>query len=69
MDKKQLYDWVFHYNHYTGLWNAAKRGNQEALFSNNSDERVLRSSDINTLVEIICKTKGTNKQLKQLFNA
>ena len=68
MDKKLLYDWVFHYNHYTKLWNAAKRDDRDSLFSNNADEKVLRSSNIDTLIEIICRTKGNKDQLNKLTN-
>jgi hypothetical protein len=60
-----LHDWIFHYNVYTSKWEAAKRDNYTDLFSSRK-ENILRSSRIETLVEIIRKTNGEKKKINQL---
>lgn len=59
-----IYDWVFHYNIYTNLWEAAKRDNYFELF--NGGKNVLRSSDIKTLITIINRTNGDNDKISKL---
>lgn len=51
----KLYDWVFHYNHFTGLWNAIPRDKYNKYWDNDELDSVLKSKDFNTLVEIITK--------------
>ena len=51
----KLYDWVFHYNHFTELWNAIPRDMYNKYWDNDEIEYVLKSKDFNTLVEIIIK--------------
>jgi hypothetical protein len=53
-----LYDYVFHYNHYTGLWSAVHRTSYMEYWNNSETKGVIRSKDINTLIEIIQKTQG-----------
>jgi len=65
MDK--LHDWVFHYNIYRNVWEAAKRDDYNKLFSGDNMESVLRSSSINTLIELITKTDGNSIKLENLI--
>jgi hypothetical protein len=51
----RLYDWVFHYNHFTELWHAVPREMYNRYWDNDDIKGVLKSKDINTLIEIITK--------------
>ncbi len=51
----KLYDWVFHYNHFTELWNAIPRDKYNNYWDNDDLDDVLKSKNINTLIEIITK--------------
>jgi len=62
IENEQLYQWIFNYNPYTQDWRAVKREDYIQLFSDN-DEIVLKSSKIDTLVEIIKKTNGKLNKL------
>lgn len=64
---KKLEGWVFVYNTYTNKWMASKRDNYYDLFSNISSDKVLKSSNINTLIEIIIKTQGEKTKIKKLL--
>lgn len=65
MKNEELYGWVFTYNTYTKNWHVTDRDNYHKLFSDTFHGNVLRSKDINTLIEIIIKNKGDiNKILK-----
>lgn len=50
-----LYDYVFHYNHYTELWNAIPRSVYEKYWNNDDIAGVLKSKNVNTLIEMITK--------------
>jgi hypothetical protein len=67
INKDNLYDWLFHYNHYTNMWNAFKRDDLNKYF-NGELENILTSKKHSTLVEIIEKTKGDKTALKKLLN-
>ena len=60
--KSNLYDWLFHYNHFTDKWSAFRRENYVQHFNNGKDS--IRSSNLNTLVEIIGNTDGDTSKLK-----
>lgn len=64
---EHLYDWVFNYNPYRKEWRAVKRDNYHLMFSNGNYRDVLKSSDINTLFEIISKTNGDPIKIKELI--
>jgi len=51
----KLYDWVFHYNHFTELWAAIPRDLYNNYWNNDDVKGVIKSKDFNTLVEIITK--------------
>jgi hypothetical protein len=51
----RLYDWVFHYNHFTELWYAIPREMYNRYWDNDDVNGVLKSKDISTLIEIITK--------------
>lgn len=61
-----LYQYVFHFNHFTELWNAVPRDQYNQYWSDSKTDGVLRSKSIETLVEIIQKTGGSRSLLEQL---
>lgn len=69
MDKSNLYGWIFHYNHFTAAWSAARREDYNDLFSNRKSTNVLSSSKIETLVEIICRTNGDASKISKLLGS
>jgi hypothetical protein len=68
MKNENLYGWVFTFNPYTQVWNAAKSENYTLMFSATSknSKKVLKSKDINTLIELIIKTDGEPAKLNKL---
>jgi hypothetical protein len=56
--EENLYDYVFHYNPYDKVWSAIPRESQHSYWNGNPSEDVIKSSKIETLVELI--TKGRN---------
>jgi hypothetical protein len=59
--------WIFNYNDYTHLWSAAKREDYFELFNGNKG-RVLSSSNIETLIELINKTDGDPTLIEKQIN-
>jgi hypothetical protein len=53
-----MHDWTFHFNPYTGLWNAIPRNLYSAYWSNYDIKGILRSKDINTLLYLLHRGKG-----------
>jgi len=51
----KLYNYIFHYNHYTELWNAIPREIYTKYWDNDDVNGVLKSKEITTLIEIITK--------------
>ena len=66
INKDNLYDWLFHYNHYTNMWNAIKRDDLNKYF-NGELEIALSSKKHSTLVDIIEKTGGDETKIKKLL--
>lgn len=64
----ELYDWVFRYNPYTKKWCATTRENYPKLFSKEGDDDILKSSSINTLVEVINKIGGDIENVNSILN-
>ena len=56
-----MYDWIFHYNIYSDLWEAVRRDEYTSLFNGGN---VIRSSDIMTLIGLINKTNGDLGKVK-----
>ena len=61
-----LYDWMFHYNPYTKKWAAIPKDLKNEYFTNYKHPRIIRSSSIDTLVELLIKTEGDPKKLDKL---
>lgn len=56
-----LHGWVFTYCAVSKVWCAAERDNYNSLFNDYTSPNVLRSSKIETLIELIAKGKTINK--------
>lgn len=64
--KEVFNDWVFHFNPYSQMWNAAKRENYNDLFNNASSKNVITSSKIDTLIHLIQITDGNISKMNKL---
>lgn len=68
-DTSYLQDWVFHYNDYTKAWAAIPRDLYNEYWSDYSHPKILRSKRVETLIELIHKSKGKHSIIKQIVNA
>lgn len=68
INKESLYDWVFHYNHHTELWNVFQRKDYVEYFNNSSDPNlvVIKSKDIKSLINILYKIGGDEAKIADL---
>ena len=62
-----VHGWVFIFNDYTNKWYASKRENYSDLFSYIDSDKVISSSEISTLVELINKTDGDLEKINALL--
>lgn len=67
-NKDSMYDWLFHYNHYTNLWNTFRREDVQDYF-NGTLENVISSKKQSTLIEILDKTKGDLNEIEKLLTS
>lgn len=65
---QSLFNWVFHYNPWTKLWNAFPREKYLDYFNDPNDPKmiVIRSKDIKTLSEVIRKIDGDPERIGEL---
>jgi len=61
-----LYDYVFHFNPHLGTWAAIPRSLYSEYWNDFTLEGVIRSSKYETLISILCKTKGDSTKIKEL---
>lgn len=59
-------DWVFHYNPYNKLWNAIPRNVYNEYWSNHQHHAVLKSKHLNTLLDMLHRTKGDVGMIEDL---
>ena len=64
---EKLQGWVFTYNSYSKVWMCATRENYSLLFNDFTNKKVLRSRNLNTLIELVIKTEGNESKLKKLI--
>jgi hypothetical protein len=54
MKDNALYNWMFHYNHHTGFWNAFHREDHTAYWNGTLHEHnIYQHSDITELLKIL----------------
>jgi hypothetical protein len=61
-----LYDWVFHFNHYNNTWAAIPRDMYKQYWDNYNLPGIIRSSKIETLLELLYKSKGDIDLLNEM---
>lgn len=61
-----MYEWLFHFNPHTQLWNAIPRDLQNEYWNNHTLADVLRSKHLNTLLDMIHRTKGDKGLIEDL---
>lgn len=61
---ENLYDYVFHYNHFKKIWSAIPRESYNEYWSNEKAENVISSKKIETLIELIIKGKKFINSIK-----
>lgn len=66
-DRDYLNNWVFHFNPFTDTWYAIPRDHYLEFWSNPTSDNVLRSSNINTLLDILHKVKGDTSLVKSVI--
>lgn len=57
LNNSHMQDWVFHYNIFTHTWAAIPREYYSEYWSNYTHPAILRSADIDTLIELVGKIK------------
>lgn len=62
-----LEDWVFHYNIHIDKWAAIPRDNYHDYWNDFSNPNIIRSSKIETLLELLHKTKGDASLIDELL--
>jgi len=61
-----IHNWIFNFNEHTQKWVAVTRDNYFDLFNSSNSENCLKSSSIDTLIELINKTNGDIEKIKVL---
>jgi len=62
---EELYDWLFHYNHYSQSWHAFKREHLVEYF-NGDMTNVLKSKSQKTLEGLITYHNGDIKKINEI---
>lgn len=62
---ENTYDYIFWHNYLNGLWYAIPRDNYLKFFGSGIEDDVLKSKDINVLVELINKPEKLSKLNKK----
>jgi len=65
-DALYLYDWVFHFNPYSDEWSAIPKKLYSEYLNNKKHPEIIRSKKVNTLIEILNKTKGDPEEIEKL---
>jgi hypothetical protein len=69
MENEILNGWVFHFNPFTKNWVAINRNDYLEYWNNHKSKKVIKSSSIQTLVELIIKTDGDITKINKLVSA
>mgnify|MGYP006266406009 CR=1 FL=1 len=67
-DLSYLHDWVFHFNAYEQEWAAIQRDSYNQYWSDRNAKGVIRSNALDTLIEMLHKTKGDISKIDEHFN-
>jgi hypothetical protein len=61
-----MYNYIFHFNEFTNLWNAIPRDLYNQYWDNNKIDGVLSSSRIEVLIDLISKIDKDKEFLNKL---
>jgi hypothetical protein len=61
-----IYNFVFHFNAYTGLWSAIPRDLYNDYWTDHTTHGVLRSKSIETLFHLLYKTGGDVEEVYKI---
>lgn len=61
---ENLYNYVFHYNNFTGLWSAIPRESYNSYWDDSDSEGVIQSKEINVLIDLIERGDEFIKSIK-----
>lgn len=61
-----LEDWVFHYNSFNEQWAAIPREVYAEYWSNHKHHNVIKSKHLNTLLDLLHKSKGNRDIIEDL---
>jgi len=68
MEQSYLNDWVFNFNSYTEQWAAIPRETYNEYWNDYKNAGVLRSKNLNTLLELLHKAKGDTDVIEHIIN-
>lgn len=66
VEQNYMYEWFFHYNPNTMLWNAVPRSAIGEYFNNYNHPDILRAKHLNILLDMIHRTEGDAKLIKEI---
>jgi hypothetical protein len=61
-----LFNWIFHYNPISKVWNAIPRDKYNDYWNNINCDDIIKSTQISTLVDLIIKMNNSNLDLNSL---
>jgi len=67
-DLSYLTDWVFHFNAHTEQWAAIPRETYSEYWNDYKNAGVLRSKNLDTLLELLHKAKGSTDVIEHIIN-
>jgi hypothetical protein len=65
-DLSYLEDWVFHFNTFAEEWAAVPRETYSEYWNQYNHQDVLRSRNLNTLLDLLHKSKGDREVIEKL---
>jgi hypothetical protein len=65
-DLSYLEEWVFHFNSFTEEWAAVPRGTYKEYWNQYDHQDVLRSRNLNSLLDLLHKSKGDREVIEKL---
>jgi hypothetical protein len=67
-DLSYLEEWVFHFNSFTEEWAAVPRETYDEYWNEYNHPDVLRSKQLNTLLDLLHKSKGDKEVIDHIIS-
>lgn len=64
-----MFNWVFHYNPFTEIWNAIPREFYNIYWNEDSHPAILKSKNISDLKDLLYRTNGDSEEIKKLLES